>query len=274
MASRPLVLPEPFSGEGSWESWLYHFESVADVNDWDDGKKLKWLKVRLTGKAQTAFQRLPEEARADYKEAKKALQERFEPKSRQSRFHAEFQTRTKRKSESWADFADELKSLVDKAYPELEEAARERLAVNQYLQQLEHPQVAFSVKQKRPAKLDEAVSATLEMEAYTLKPGRVVASVQGEEEREGESAVAVVGAQDPLAVAVERLTARLQKLESECFLPRQYSSRQYTGRPAPRGGQGTGPTGGRSQFRGKCWRCGTPGHLARDCSQNPPSTGN
>ena len=81
MASRPLVLPEPFSDEGSWESWLYQFESVVDVNNWDDGKKLKWLKVRLTGKAQTAFQRLPEEARANYKEAKKALQERFEPKS-------------------------------------------------------------------------------------------------------------------------------------------------------------------------------------------------
>ena len=41
-----------------------------------------------------------------------------------------------------------LKNLVDKAYPELEEAAWERLAVKQYLQQLEHPQVAFSVKQK------------------------------------------------------------------------------------------------------------------------------
>ena len=80
---------------------------------------------------------------------------------------------------------DDLKSLVDKAYPALEEAARERLAVNQYLQQLEHPQVAFSVKQKRPAKLDEAVSATLEMEAYSLKPGCVVASVQDEEERGG-----------------------------------------------------------------------------------------
>ena len=73
MASRPLVLPELFSGEGSWESWLYHFESVANVNDWDDEKKLKWLKVRLTGKAQTAFQRLPGEARGDYKEAKSGL---------------------------------------------------------------------------------------------------------------------------------------------------------------------------------------------------------
>ena len=136
------------------------------MNDWEDGKKLKWLKFRLTGKAQTAFQRLPGEARTNYKEAKKALRKRFEPKSRQNRFHVEFQTHTKRKSESWADFTDECKSLVDEAYPELVEAAREQLAVNQYLQQLEHPQVAFSVKQKWPAKLDEAVSTTLEMEAY------------------------------------------------------------------------------------------------------------
>ena len=53
-------------------------------------------------------------------------------------FHAQFQIHAKQKSESWADFADDLKSLVDKVYPELEEAAREQLAVNQYLQQLEH----------------------------------------------------------------------------------------------------------------------------------------
>ena len=132
---------------------MYHFESVMDVNDWDEEKKLKWLKVWLTRKAQTAFQRLPAEAKADYTEAKKALQEQFELKSRQSRYHAEFQTHTKQKSESWVDFADHLKNLVAKAYPEFEEVARERLAVNQYLQQLEHPQVAFSVKQKQPAKL-------------------------------------------------------------------------------------------------------------------------
>ena len=52
-------------------------------------------------------------------------------------FH-EFKTHAKWKSESWADFVDDMKSLVDKAYPELEEAAREWLAVNQYPQQLEH----------------------------------------------------------------------------------------------------------------------------------------
>ena len=63
--------------------WLYHFESVADVNEWNDEKKLKWLKTRLTGQAQTAFQRLSEEARGTYDNAKEALTTRFEPKSRQ-----------------------------------------------------------------------------------------------------------------------------------------------------------------------------------------------
>ena len=128
MVTRPVVIPEPFLGEKSWESWLYYFESVADVNEWDNKQKLKWLKVWLTGKAQTAFQHLPEVSKASFSAEKKALQ--FEPKSCQSRFQAEFQTCTKRKSETWADFADDLKNLIDKAYLELEEAARERLAVN------------------------------------------------------------------------------------------------------------------------------------------------
>ena len=60
------------------------------------------------------------------------------------------------------------------------------------------------------------MSATLEMEAYTLKPGRCKVR-----RKEGESAVAVVGIQDPLAAAVELLTARLQRLENECYYDRK-----------------------------------------------------
>lgn len=200
--------------------------------------------------------------------AKKALQERFEPKSSQSCFWVEFQTLTKCKSETWADFADDLKNLIDKAYLELEEAAWERLAVNQYLQQLEHPQVAFIVKQQQPAKLDEVTSTTLEMEAYSMKPDHVVASVQGEDKAEGESTVAaVVGAHDSLAAAVERLMARLERLKSECA-PQQAPYKQYGAHPASSGGRGMGPQRGRSQFQGKCCQCSTPGHLTWDYHQS------
>ena len=58
MASRPLVLPEPFSGESNWDAWIGHFEDVAAVNGWEEQDKLLWLRVRLTGRARTAFQRL------------------------------------------------------------------------------------------------------------------------------------------------------------------------------------------------------------------------
>ena len=40
-------------------------------------------------------------------------------------------------------------------------------------QQLDHPQVAFAVKQKRPNTMDEAVSATLEMESYLTQPRQI-----------------------------------------------------------------------------------------------------
>ena len=57
MAARPLVLPDTFTGNGNWSQWIYHFESVSEVNEWDDTKKLVWLKVRLIGRAQGASYR-------------------------------------------------------------------------------------------------------------------------------------------------------------------------------------------------------------------------
>ena len=66
---------------------------MAAVNDWDDSAKLMWLKVWLTGKAQTAFQWLPGDTQEGYCEATIALKERFEPPSHQSHYQAELGTR-------------------------------------------------------------------------------------------------------------------------------------------------------------------------------------
>ena len=183
---------------------------MADVNGWDAAQKLKWLKVRLTGRAQTAFQQLSEEARADFNEAKKALTERFEPKSCKSRYQTEFQTRRKKKTEAWADFAKDLKQLADHAFPNLEDKARERLALNVYLQNVEHPQVAFSVKQKCPETLDAAVYkcdfgdvdilATKRTGSFRCRGG-------------DETTVAAVNPQDKLVTLVEKLVERVEKLE-------------------------------------------------------------
>ena len=266
----PVVLPDTYSGSSSWEEWITHFENISAVNEWTGDQKLQWLKVRLTSRAQTAFQRLAGETQQSYERAKAALQERFEPKSRQSRYQAEFQTRRKKRSETWADFADDLKLLVDRGFPELEDPARECLAVHTYLQQLDEPQVAFSVRQKRPKTLEEAGTATLEMESYlsATKPQTVSTVHEGEED------AATVAAASPsmrITELLERLIERVERLERERYSPE--SAREGLSKIREPESVRSKPLQlhrGRS-FGGTCWECGQRGHAARNCPRGSTS---
>ena len=154
MAARPLVLSEPFRGEGSWDQCIAHFYNDAVVNPCDDATKLFWLRARLPKRAQTAYQKLTEEPKASYKESKKGLEVRFEPKCKRELYQTEFQTWRKQKTEGWANYVEDPTILVDKAFPDLQEEARDLLAMNHFLSQLDNPLVAFSVKQSHPKKLD------------------------------------------------------------------------------------------------------------------------
>ena len=134
------------------------------------------------GESSDCLGRLPTTAKESYAALKKAMKDRFEPDSRRELYLSEFSTRKRRPGEGWAEYADELRVLADKAFPELEEQVRERLALNQYLGQLDNPHVAFNMKQKRPASLTDAVNLTLEMESYLLPHPNKVATVDIETE--------------------------------------------------------------------------------------------
>ena len=147
-ATRPLVLPEKFNGTGNFDEWISHFEGIAAINKWTEDDKSLWLKVRLTDKAHVALTRLPNDAHGSYASLKAALKERFEPSSKREVYKAEFESRRKRNTESWGDFGDELLQLVDKAFPALQQEAKERLALPRYLNQLAPVEVSFGVKQR------------------------------------------------------------------------------------------------------------------------------
>ena len=102
---RPLILPGVFSSEEDFCEWTQHFESVAVINKWDDITKLQWLHMRVAGKAHVALSRVKS---ASYKQAREALQERFEPSSKVEFYKDEFRHSMKRETERWGDFADRL----------------------------------------------------------------------------------------------------------------------------------------------------------------------
>lgn len=251
--AKPAVIPELFSGDKSWDDWIDHFESVAEVCGWDEAARLKWLRVRLSGRAGTVFRRLPDATRADYGQAKAALKERFEPATKRTLYQTKLQTRLKQRSEGWAEFGEDLKTLADKAYPDLAEEARERFALNHYLAQLSNPQVAFAVKQTKPTTVDDAVRATMEMESYS-KPVLTGITPVSEEAEEDETVAAVMG-QKPSDLKL--ILERMERMETQLRELQQ---------PTPRGaGRGRGQRRlGRSSPR-TCWKCGGEGHLFRDC---------
>ena len=128
-----------------------------------------------------AHKKFPTTACGDFKKAVRVLQEIFEPESRRDLYLAEFQTRHKGKAESWPEFGEDLRSLVDKAYPTLDDEARQQLTLQGYLSELDNDQVAFIVKQQKLRIIEAAVGATLECESYFGKnSGIVVAPVQSE----------------------------------------------------------------------------------------------
>ena len=91
-----------------------------------------------------AYKKFSVTARASFKNAIVALAEHFEPESRRDLYLAEFQSRCKKRTESWADFGKDLRVLVDKACPMLEDDARQQLALQRYLSQLCQPSCLWS----------------------------------------------------------------------------------------------------------------------------------
>jgi len=74
-------------------------------------------------------------------------------------YAAEFQT------ETWGDLADNLWTLAERVFPDLDERAKEKLSVDRFLSLLDCSVVALAVHQKKPKLLDDAVAATLEIKS-------------------------------------------------------------------------------------------------------------
>jgi len=130
----------------------------SGINGWNDVEKLQWMHVHLTGKAHVALTRGNHDS---YAEAKAALTERFDLPVMKELYKAELKSRVKWRLESWGDYGNQLGVLVDKAYPELQREAREYIALNIYLDQLQQLQIALGVRQKRPKTIQDAVQATI-----------------------------------------------------------------------------------------------------------------
>ena len=253
MAAKPIILPNTFSGDAptSWDEWIVHFNNFVEVNEWDTSAKLKFLKVRLVGKAQSAFQRLPDTGHDTFDHAVTALKERFEPSSKRNLYLAEFMTRKHRPTETV------------KAYPDLHIAATEQIALTHFIANIIDPQISFAVKQRTPKSLDEAVSTTIQIETCQMTSHMIsqsnTYSVTGTPKTVGANSLQTQTVtwktSDRLEQLLITITTKLENLETGV------AQQQPSIMP-----QRTAPPCNRNPCQIFCHNCGKEGHFARVCA--------
>ena len=181
----------------------------------------------------------------------------------------EFQTRKRNRGEAWEELADTLHLLADRAFPDLQDQAKEQLSLDRYLASLDKPELALAGKQKRPKNIDEAVAYTLKMESYMRTTGSTrlatVAAVTPKEEVDTEntkeaaiSVAAVLSKQDAMMDMLRNFNIRLEQLERKVAASGEKSRMHQTPNRKPP-----------KQLRDPivCRKCGQERHFARGRAQ-------
>ena len=163
-----LVMPEAFSaGENDdWHSWLKYFKNCATLNAWDDEQKRNFLAVRLHGIAQQTYQDLNETVQeGSFDGLAEALGRRFAPAERVELYKAEFYARKRVSGEKLGELAANVRKLAKKAFPGATNEIVDQLAKDRFIDALVDKDLRIRIREGSPAKLDDAVSRGIQLEA-------------------------------------------------------------------------------------------------------------
>lgn len=278
---KPLLMPDTFSGNGStvWTQYIIHFEACAELNEWDDSLKCKFLAILLKEQAANIFFDLDEETRNNWGVLKTALSARLDTSASPELAKSEFLARSRKPNESMIDFGNAIRQLGRKAYPKLPNEIRDELAKDQFLRGLGDREMTIRVRQSKPLNLDEAIGSALDYESICID---VTNSQKGEATREKSNVIAAAtGTSGRLEeMMAEMLTlVKHNSLQSEAHA--KESDRMQRRSTTYRGIRTCWECGSTRHIRTKCprltndktrvcWNCGSAGHLRDEC----PKSGN
>jgi len=224
--------PAEFDGKVSWEAYHAQFEILAKAQGWSVGDRALHLVASLRGQAVEVLGHLTPVQRASYRDVVEALRRRFGHFQQAEVHRARLKVRVRGRGEPLTQLAQEVESLVRRAYPTAREDMVDVLARDCFVDALQDQQLQIYVKQAHPQDVQEALARASEMEAF----------------------LSTTGGAPGLATPRHAV--------GTATLPRHFTARRtQTGKIDSR--REASPEG----FRGTCWGCGQVGHKRSKCGQ-------
>ncbi|XP_041964789.1 uncharacterized protein LOC121723285 [Alosa sapidissima] len=270
--ARPVFMPETFTGVGrEWSDWSEQFDLAADVNNWDEPLKLKFMSLLLSGRARDIYSGLSGDAKGNYALLKAAMARCFEPCDSSDWSRATFTARRRMHNETAREFGNALRRLAIKAYPTADSCTRDMLARDQFLTHFATGDFRISLRRAKPDTLEDAIDLASELEllrnmeqTHLMPDSKVRGVVVEHKPKSDEQMQMMLGMVEELRQEVKSLRVTVSNMQQSMANP---TPTQFSREPG-REPRNSGSQGSADRVRGAgggCWECGCTRHIKRDC---------
>ena len=139
---------------------------MSEWNEWTAKQKGKQLVMSFDGEALKLLGELSNEVLSDYDKLVSELNRRYDPAERAEAWKIEFRNRTRKVNESVMQFAQALKRLVFKAFPNMDASAQEQWVLDQFILGVGNVEIRRHVQFGHPRDVNAAISLAIEYEAF------------------------------------------------------------------------------------------------------------
>ena len=176
---RKIVKPLTYDGSSNIESYLQQYESISDLNGWDDETMALNLFASVKGAALDTLSEVPRAAQRSYRVLRQRLMMRFDTLNNENRSRGALRERKRKRNESFVELAQDISRLMRKANPH---GYSEGTAISHFLDACQDIEMAWLIRWRNPSSLSMAVEMATDYEASRMGMSEPIKSLQSHPE--------------------------------------------------------------------------------------------